>query len=185
MPDWDQTTEQLLRQRKILPLAMTFEQFMTMVADTAADGTEPRSVPSTTITTSGIPVDIPWADTNMYLKQFDFLHDGLAPQCETSESAQRDFLEGKGDPWIGITQGWAFLRPLGTQLRSEILSYLTKQQDREDPILLLIGPAGSGKTMLARLIAYSIYNEASFPSIFLRPDQEQVISWSLTVLFAS
>ncbi len=174
LPSWDERTEQLLRQRKILPLAMTFEDFVDKIVHTPAETGGGRQAPTIAVTVGGRTVDIPEPDARMYLQQFDFLHDTKGADPISDElSAKRDFLEGKIDPWIGISRGWAFRRPPGEELFRKIAEYLQGQTDREAPILLMTGPAGSGKTTLARVAAQRIFKEKGFPCVLLRPEKEQ------------
>jgi hypothetical protein len=165
----------MLRQRKIIPIPLTFENFIDAVLKAPPEPSESGFVLRTTVTVAQVPVDIPETDVGMYLKQFDFLHDGKHADLSTDEGvAKRDFLESKGDPWIGISRRWAFRRFAAQELRSEILKHMKRPLERESPILLLTGPAGSGKTTLARLIAYEIYKDEGLPSIFLRHEREHV-----------
>jgi len=42
------------------------------------------------------------------------------------------------------------------------------------PVLLLCGPAGAGKSTIARVVAHRIYRSEGIPTIFLHPENDQV-----------
>jgi len=77
LPHWDEDLKQLLSQRKILPLAMTVEQFMSDCLATPSISTEPEQSPAVTLTIGGIPIDIPTRDMKMYAREFLLLHDDI------------------------------------------------------------------------------------------------------------
>jgi DNA replication protein DnaC/tetratricopeptide (TPR) repeat protein len=171
----DESTEALLRQRKILPLRMTFEEFLKTLDATTIDGEEPYES-GATVTVNGLPIEIPQRDVTMYDRQFLFLHDqlGLKPLSGEHESAaKRRFLEGGSDPWLGVRNGWAFRRSAEPALRSLLLECLRSAREKEVPIVLLSGPAGSGKTTLARSVSYQLY-KTGVPCLFLHTNKGQI-----------
>jgi len=102
LPNWDEGLKQLLRQCKILPLAMTFEQFISDCLDTPRISTEPGESSVVTLTIGGIPIDVPERDMKMYSREFLLLHDDIGvSDMVDSVALRRDYLEGKIDPWSG------------------------------------------------------------------------------------
>lgn len=173
LPEWDGALEAQLRQRKVLPLKMTFEEFLEAVS--AAPAISPSaSAIGATVTVRDTQVDIPTADLKMYSRQFECVNDstGVA-EMPDSAASRRDYLEGKTNPWIGVVRGWAFRRPLVDQLRTEVERWLGRVDDKTVPVLCLTGPAGSGKSTVARMVAWEVYKDGGYPVILLHPETDQ------------
>jgi len=175
LPHWDEDLEQLLRQRKVLPLVMTFEQFMDHCLATPSITPEPKQSGAVTLTVGGVPIDVPASDMKMYSREFQLLHDDVGiDDAVDSVAARRDYLEGKLDPWIGITRGWAFLRPISGDVEKLLIESLQGGIESEVPVFLLLGPAGVGKSTIARVVGHRIYRSQGIPTIFLHPENDQI-----------
>lgn len=175
LPEWDDSTEQILRQRKILPLKMKFDEFIHKVTQMPEQITTIPLQRQVQVSTMDVTVDISEADLKMYSKQFELLHDQIGHDSINNDiTTRRNFLEGKIDRWIGIVRQWAFERESMSELRNKLIRYLKHMPEREVPVILLSGPAGSGKTTIAYMIAYKIYKEDGFPCIILNPEKEQI-----------
>jgi tetratricopeptide (TPR) repeat protein len=111
----------------------------------------------------------------MYSREFQLLHDeiGVNDVADTV-TARRDYLEGKLAPWIGVARRWTFLRPKCKEVEDLVLKSLQSRIESEVPVLLLHGPAGAGKSTIARVVAHSIYRSQGIPTIFLHPENDQV-----------
>ena len=174
LPECDEATEQLLRERRILPLKMTFEEFVARSVAMLDQETGPEAA-DVYITVGGITVKVPESDKKMYTRQFEFCHDETGTQTVIDQvQAVHDFLEGRADPWIGIERKWAFKRPKAQEIMEQVRYHLKRPLDRECPIVLVLGPAGSGKSILARLVAREVFKVDGFPCIFLNPETEKV-----------
>ena len=146
LPDWDETTEQMLRERRIIPLRMKFEEFISRPVANIEKETPPEDT-GIFVTVSGISIQVPQSDLKMYERQFEFCHDDIGNQPITDRiQAIRDFLEGQIGPWIGITKRWAFNRTKTQQVLDEVLHQIARPLEKECPIVLVLGPAGSGKS---------------------------------------
>jgi len=175
LPDWDSATEQILRQRKILPLRMTFDQFVAKITEMPEDSSAITATRYKQVTAMGVTLDISDADAKMYARQFEFLHDQIgSEEIKNDVAAKRSFLEGKACRWLGITRGWAFTRTAESRLYDRLLRYLKAPPESEPPVIMLTGPAGSGKTTLAYMVAHKIYKVDGYPCIFLDPEKEQI-----------
>lgn len=175
LPEWDAGMEQLLRQRKVLPLKITFENFLVETLATSGDTVDVQPLRSITITVSGVPIEVGEHDFKMYSREFQILHDETGRDTvPDSVGAKRDYLEGKIEAWIGITRGWAFARPVCDQIQKLVLKCLDGTNEFKVPIVLIRGPAGAGKSTIVRSVAYNIYRTFGFPTILLHIENDQV-----------
>jgi len=176
MPEWDDGIEQFLRQRKVIPLKITFEDFLDNLLAAARDKEDDQSFRNVSITVSGFPIDIAEYDFKMYSREFQVLHDEIGQDTTPdSVSAKRDYLEGKIDLWIGITREWAFNRPVCQQIEKLVLKQLDGSSNEfRIPIVLVQGPAGAGKSTVVRSVAYNIYRNFGFPTILLHVENDEI-----------
>jgi tetratricopeptide (TPR) repeat protein len=175
LPEWDEELRLKLEQRKVLPLQMTFEELMAEIAKSPAVPPVSLQVAERTLTLGQTAVEIPPIDVRMYLRQFEFLHDGIGI-AETPENvaSRKDYLEGTIDPWIGIVRGWAFRRSLCSPLRETLLRNIDESTEKLVRVVSLTGPAGSGKSIAVRMVLFEMYKEHGYPVIFLRSDEEHL-----------
>ncbi|MBN1514629.1 MAG: SIR2 family protein [Phycisphaerae bacterium] len=175
MPEWDADLEQVLRQRKVLPYASTFEDFLDAMLAIPRESVAAPPHRSITITVIGTPIEIGELDYKMYSREFQVLHDEIGlDSVPNSITARRDYLEGKIDPWIGITREWAFVRPVCDEIQRLVRQCLDTGNEAEVPIVVIRGPAGAGKSTVARIAAYDIYRASGIPTILLHPENDQV-----------
>jgi len=174
LPSWDEKTEQMLRERRIIPIQMTFEEFVSLSVSMIDEG--PSSETSGVIVTvANVSVEIPKSDLNMYRRQFEIHHDELGSKSIPDKNqAIQEFLEGQSDPWLGIFNGWAFKRVKNEEIYASFHQQVGKVLERECPIVLTLGPAGSGKSIAARMLAREIYINDGLPCILLSPETEKI-----------
>jgi tetratricopeptide (TPR) repeat protein len=174
LPEWDSRTEQMLRERRILPLRMTFDEFINHSVS-ILDEKDFAQEPTVSLTISDVSIQIPKADLSMYKREFEFCNDDMVTQTIPDRSqAVREFLEGQSNPWIGITNNWAFKRNCYNKIINEVQNHIDKILERECPTILVLGPAGSGKSIIAKMVAYQIYTTKGLPCILLDPATEKV-----------
>ncbi|MEE8187086.1 MAG: SIR2 family protein [Nitrososphaerales archaeon] len=175
LPDWDEDTKTLLHKNKVLPLKLTFEEFVDRVVQQTAAKPSDDSLTTHTIVVKGVPVDIPKEDVQMYARQFDFMYEDIGTEEISDETeAKREFLEKKKYKWVGISRGWVFRRPILDDLRSGVDSLIKNGSDKEVSTFLFHGPAASSKTTSIELLGYELYREKGVPVIFVRPEREQI-----------
>lgn len=173
MPEWTADTEQMLRERRILPIQGTFGSVVADLIELGGDDSDRPPVEHISLTVEGATFEMAEIDARMYLRYFDVIHDGTGESPLPSDrKTKADFFEGKLPPWLGIARRWAFNRPCGAAVRKSVQRALTKAQ--QVPIVVINGPAGSGKSVLVRQIIYNIYHESSVAAIVLKPDREKI-----------
>ena len=170
----DERTEQVLRERRILPLRINFEDFIKEIKSSPDDSQTPTEAGCRTVTVKGIPVEIPIGDWRMYDQHFEFLHDEIGDEEIIDElDEKRRFLEGGSHIWTGIRRNWVFRRHACKPLFLTLTKCL-ESSSHDVPTILLKGPAGSGKTLTSRTVAHDVYNKEGIPCLFLNPNKEKL-----------
>ena len=173
MPKYDQETEQFLRQRRILPWKISFEDFVSELSSTTLSLVNNKADQDINLSIGGVQILVPSEDFKMYSRSFEFVHDDIGVSTPDDSKHRRDFLEGKLGHWVGIAKGWAFLRTSIRELENILIEQLKRTTGTETPVILAKGPAGAGKSLGARLSAFRIYKHHQIPCIVIKPEREQ------------
>lgn len=168
-----------LQSRKVIPIAGDFDDLADLVAE-LADATVDSSdreridIPSPAkhreLKIRGTAVHLTEESASVLDELFTVLSEQeVSPQVpEPDADAARRFLEGEDLGWTPHSNGWVFLRPI----YSEVLGYIKSLAAFDDPkrneVILVHGPAGLGKSILARHLAYDLYTNAGLPVALAR-----------------
>jgi tetratricopeptide (TPR) repeat protein len=165
-----------LRERRITPLKRTAKE----LADILRHGVQPKLVPvaekpGVTVMIKGQSKVIPHQEMRMYLRAFDFLfEEKLAELQEDNTERIRDFFRGVSTDWTGFVRGWDFIRVEYDNIAERARAELENPDVTDNRSILLLGPAGSGKTWMLRRLALDAYKIWGSPVIILRPYYEDI-----------
>lgn len=172
--EWDDDVALRLAQYRVMPLKMSFEDFVEWVSEDSATIVVPQEPPKY-MTCQGVSVEIDASRATMYTQQFEFMHDDIATPTEAQDTAPiRAFLETGAHKWRGIASGWVFRRSLLSTVIDKLRTSLEESTGSTIPVFALLGPAGAGKSLLAATAAYELFRHAGYPCIVIRPERERL-----------
>ena len=177
-PDLDPQSVQAvkLRERRITPLKRTAKE----LAHILKTGVQPKLIPiadrpGATIVVKRQNKVIPHQDMRMYLRSFDFLFEERLAALQTDDiETRRDFFRGALTDWTGFVKGWDFVRVEYDKIAERAKTELDRLDVTENKSILLLGPAGAGKTWMLRRLALDAYRVWGNPVIILRPYYEDI-----------
>ncbi len=178
MPDIQPTSiqETKLRERKVIPLPMTATEFVNMIKSGVPFGSTPlNNKDDVRVAVKGRTKLISHKDARLYRQSFDFLsEDALAEIQPDNDELRRDFFRGLLKDWTGYVKGWDFKRNQYTEIFDRLKTELINPDVGKNKSLMVFGPAGSGKTVLLRRLAYDAYRVLGNPVVILRPYYEDI-----------
>jgi hypothetical protein len=167
-----QSVEEIkLRERKILPLPLT----ATQLAGLLKTGTQPKLTPikdkeGARVVVKGQQKTISHKDFRLYSQAFDFLTEEKLIEIQSDDlEIRRDFFRGLLSDWTGYVREWDFKITQHDRIFERLKRELQTDDVGSNKSLLICGPAGSGKTIALRRIAFDVYKNLGSPVIFLHP----------------
>jgi hypothetical protein len=165
-----------LRERRIIPLKRTAKELGHLLRE----GGQPKLTPITekpgaTVIIKGQSKIIPHQDMRMYLRANDFLFEEKLTELKNDDiETIRDFFRGVLTDWTGFVRSWDFIRVEYDKIAERAKSELDSLDVNENKSILILGPAGAGKTWMLRRLALDAYKIWGNPVIILRPYYEDI-----------
>lgn len=156
---------------KLIHCRATFEEFGAWLTTFGSATSTPVPVHRPmTLALHDCLVEIDERHHRALLKQFEVVHDEIGkPDSEhfDHDSSVTRFFEARDDGWLGVVKGWGFRRAECKDLFSMLDASLDREAGKpERPLILLRGSAGSGKSVVAKLVALEIYRRKGIPVVF-------------------
>lgn len=165
-----------LRERRIIPLKITATQFTSLLKTGAQPKLVPiRDKPGVTVVVKGQGKSISHQDMRMYLQSFDFLFEQRLTELQPDDiETRRDFFRGLLTDWTGFVRLWDFVRMEYDAIAERAKAELDNHDVSGNKSILVLGPAGSGKTWMLRRLALDAYRAWGNPVVILRPYYEDI-----------
>jgi len=164
--------QERLRRRKLLPISCSFEEFFRHLDSIPVRVFEPVK--------TGFQMQIRGATLTFDAQEhrnvsgyFEVLNDKVI----SGDPGDRDeFFRGVNRNWPAFKEKWDFVRSVYSDpdkgLKSRIFAELEKTDPADNKIIFLTGLAGVGKSIIARRLAYDVYESGLAPVIFLDPNRD-------------
>jgi len=186
MPHIDVQSAQFVKlsERRIIPLKLTATQLATLLRTGAQPPlTAIREKEGETVIVKGEYKIIPHREIRSYSPYLSVLSEEMLSRAQADEvEICRDFFRGLLDDWTGFVRGWDFKRSQYASILEHIKKELENADVGNNKSILVSGPAGSGKTLTLRRIAFDIYRNTHNPVLILRPYYEEMDLKSLSTL---
>lgn len=149
--------------RKMIPVECTFEGFITHMT---------AKLPVITVTQPVERVGLTIGMTRIELDRLDVKNCEEFCQILDDERTQDkpgdrdDFFRGTNLSWGAFSQGWDFQRNVNRTLKERVVSELTRKEPSDNRLFLLLGIAGTGKSVALRRLAYDVYSGGHAPVFF-------------------
>lgn len=175
-PDNHSPMYQKLMSLKVQPVHGTFEDLCDVVRHIADAGDESRHTPTPargrTLTLSSGDVTLTDRVASVIEESFTILSNELTEERTGDQQAGRDqviaFLDGRDVGWLPYRRNWGFRRPA----LEGVFHYVSEKSATRDPasnqVVLVHGPAGLGKSVMARQLAFALYRETGLPVLFAK-----------------
>lgn len=146
----------ILGSKKIIPIYITLPDFMKHIKQNKP---APSSVvvPQTcyrTISVETIKIPISEEDFSNYSEDFEILTDEEIAALKGDKGL---FFKAMNRSWGAFKENWDFKREVYSDVKKRVLSELAKTDPKDNVVLTVTGPPGSGKSTTLRRLAYDIY----------------------------
>jgi len=170
-----------LLSKKVVPVEGSFEDLAALVAE-IADGTSPAEngrpgrppkkpspAAGQTISAAGHSVALSETEWGVYSEAFDIVDLDAASGTSASPSETPiKFFKGESLGWAPFSKRWAFKRPAYAGVLGKVLELTKDPKPRENSIVLVHGPAGLGKTVMARQLTFDLAIESQLLALLAR-----------------
>ncbi|MDQ7788162.1 MAG: SIR2 family protein [Thermodesulfovibrionales bacterium] len=165
-----------LRERKVIPLPITATEFVDMMKSGFPSGAKPlNNRDDVKVVVKGNVTLISHKDARLYRQSFDFLSEDILAEVQPdTDEVRRDFFRGLLKDWTGYIRDWDFKRNQYTDIFDRLKTELINPDVGKNKSIMVFGPAGSGKTILLRRLAYEAYRTLGNPVVILRPYYEEI-----------
>lgn len=175
----------LFNKYNIIHIEGTFEEFISRTKTKLIEGRDELIYAEKTIHIHGFPIDIPNTIERPAREYFTFLN---SSSWDSNLKKINKFFDGEDNSFYPYTQNWDFERELysferdinpqkcklyGTNVNDGLKKHLFKNINNpvsdKNEITILTGPAGCGKTIILKRLAFDWYTFAGLPVIIMDP----------------
>ena len=170
--------------RKVIPVDGTFEEFAELVKEIADADLQHKAGPKTTpseaispaqgkqITLGTDVVILSENQAGVYSEAFDVVDDSLVAggklETEKEKELASSFLKGESLGWLPFSRKWAIRRTAYQQILSKVQEHCSIRDSKSNCVFLVHGPAGLGKTVMARQLAYDLFSTNHLPVLIAK-----------------
>ncbi len=173
-----------LQARKVVPIRGSFEDLAALLRDIADGSLEPRHGDAPKLESPGggralfihneeIRLDDEVA--SVFDESFQVLSEEeiIDPRGSESESTDesslaKSFLEGMTLGWLPYVKGWTYCRPAYHEIYGNVRTTAELGDPAANEVILIHGPAGLGKSVMVRQLAFDLYRKAQIPVLLAR-----------------
>lgn len=170
-----------LLSKKVMPVEGSFEDLAALVGEIADENSQPGNGKGTrtpkqpspaagrTIAVAGRSVAMSETEWGVYSEAFEIVDtEASNAHLATPTETPVKFFKGESLGWTPFSQKWAFKRPAYAGVLSKVLELTKDPKPRENSIVLAHGPAGLGKTVMARQLAFDLATESQLLVLLAR-----------------
>lgn len=182
LPDWPTSPAKRNKVTKhnVVPVVGSFEDFAELVSSLADRGYQTELGLTSTVspaagysvTVGGSRIAFSESEFGVFSEYFEVLNDAVVDSAEGStpeSSLIRAFLRGSTAGWLPFRHNWAFRRAPYDEVFRTVREALGAQSRIESRIFLVHGPAGLGKSVMARQLAFDLYKEVGAAVVLAKP----------------
>jgi tetratricopeptide (TPR) repeat protein len=183
LPEWPEQPAKHRRvtQYNVIPVAGTFEDFSALVQEVAdhgypasleIEGIHSNPAAGYRVTVQGHRIAFTESEFGVYSEYFEVLEDAVV---EAHEDTRRDveqireFLRGSPAGWAPFRHGWAFKRAGYKSVYDAVRAVVEDSGRADSKIILVHGPAGLGKSVMARQLAFDLFKTLATPVLIAKP----------------
>ncbi len=169
--------------RKVIPVDGTFEEFTELIREIADGGVTPAKSPTSPptspaagrkLTVGKHALSLTENQAGVYSEVFEVPDDSLlATQTVSPEEESglaSSFLKGQTLGWLPFSRNWAIKRTAYQQVLSKVQEKCSRRDFKDNCVFLVHGPAGLGKTVMARQLAFDLFSQAHVPVLLAKPN---------------
>jgi tetratricopeptide (TPR) repeat protein len=183
LPDWPAKPAKRMKvtQHNVIPVIGSFEDFAGLINEVADRGYQTKldfdrshtnPAAGYSLTVGGHTITFTESEFGVYSEYFEVLEDSVTKVIEDTDhnvSNIRDFLRGSITGWTPFRQGWAFRRAAYKNVFDAVREVIEKPSRADSRIILVHGPAGLGKSVMARQLAFDLFGQVAVPVLVAKP----------------
>lgn len=147
----------ILGSKKIIPVYITLPDFMKHIKQNKPASSK-VVIPQTcyrTISVEATKIPMSEVDFNNYSEDFEILTDEEIAALKGDKGL---FFKAMNQSWGAFKENWDFKREVYDGIKKRVLSELAKTDPKNNVVLTVTGPPGSGKSTTLRRLAYDVYS---------------------------
>lgn len=179
LTDWPDDRSQpyyKIQSRKVIPVEGSFDEFAGLLREVADDEQGPTAkrrppppapAEGITLTLRGGDIQLSEDEAAVYSELLEVVDESVVHEEELDPESRADlaksFLRGERLGWLPFSQGWFFKRFAYNDVFATVAENCESTDPHDNEVFLVHGPAGLGKSVMARQAAWDAYTKLQIP----------------------